>query len=136
MKIIIPFLLLFICVNIAQSQDLSKHHWENRLILLLTENLADENFTSQLNELENGLKGLEERNVLVYQVFQHKMKLGLAKDAEWTIATNLYKKYDKKDSPFEFYLIGLDGKIKLQDYNCVSIDKILDLIDSMPMRQN
>jgi hypothetical protein len=136
MKIIFPFLLLFLCVNTAQSQDLSKHHWENRLILLLTENLADEDFTSQLNELENGFKGLEERNVLVYQVFKHKMKLGLAKDAEWTTATNLYKKYDKEDSPFEFYLIGLDGKIKLHDYNCISIDKILDLIDSMSMRKN
>jgi hypothetical protein len=123
-------------VNTAQSQDLSKHHWENRLILLLTENLADENFTSQLKELEIGLKGLEERKVIVYQVFQHKMKLGLAKDAEWTAATNLYKKYDEKNSPFEFYLIGLDGKIKLQDNNCISIDKILNLIDSMPMRKN
>jgi len=129
MKIIFPFLLLFLCVNTAQSQDLSKHHWENRLILLLTENLEDENFTSQLKELETGLKGLEERNVIVYQIFKYKMKLGLAKDAEWTAATNLYKKYDKKNTPFEFYLIGLDGKIKLQDYNCISIDKILDLID-------
>ncbi len=136
MKIIFPFLLLFLWVNTAQSQDLSKHHWENRLILLLTENLEDENFTSQLKELETGLKGLQERKVIIYQIFQHKMKLGLAKDAEWTTATNLYKKYDKKNTPFEFYLIGLDGKIKLQDYNCISIDKILDLIDSMPMRKN
>lgn len=136
MKIIFPFLLLFLWVNTAQSQDLSKHHWENRLILLLTENLEDENFTSQLKELETGLKGLQERKVIIYQIFQHKMKLGLAKDAEWTTATNLYKKYDKKNTPFEFYLIGLDGKIKLQDYKCISIDKILDLIDSMPMRKN
>ncbi len=136
MKIIFQFLLLFLCVNAAQSQDLSKHHWENRLILLLTENLSDENFTSQLNELENGFKDLEERKLLVYQVFKHKMKLGLAKDAKWTAATNLYKKYDKEDSPFEFYLIGLDGKIKLQDNKCISIDKILDIIDSMPMRKN
>ena len=136
MKIIFQFLLLFLCVNTAQSQDLSKHHWENRLILLLTENLSDENFTSQLNELENGFKDLEERKLLVYQVFKHKMKFGLAKDAKWTAATNLYKKYDKEDSPFEFYLIGLDGKIKLQDNKCISIDKILDIIDSMPMRKN
>ena len=136
MKIIIPFLLFFLFMNTAQSQDLSEHHWENRLILLLTENLTDENFTNQLKELETGLKDLEERNVIVYQVFQHKMKLGLAKDTEWTTATNLYKKYDEKNSPFEFYLIGLDGEIKLQDYNCISIDKILDLIDSMLMRKN
>ncbi|WP_010227714.1 DUF4174 domain-containing protein [Gillisia marina] len=60
----------------SQSQDLSKHHWENRLILLLTDDLKDENFTSQLAELETGLKGLEERKVIVYQVFQHKMKMG------------------------------------------------------------
>lgn len=136
MKIIYSFLLLFLFVNTVQSQDLSRHHWENRLILLLTEDLADENFISQLKELENGLKSLEERKVLVYQVFQYKMKLGLAKDTEWTAATNLYKKYDKNGSPFEIYLIGLDGKIKLQDDNCISIDKILDLIDSMPMRKN
>ncbi len=136
MKIIVPFILLFLFVNTIQSQDLSKHHWENRLILLLTEDLENEDFTSQITELENGAKGLEERDVLVYRVYQHKMKLGLAKDADWTAATNLYKKFDKNGSPFEIYLIGLDGKIKLQDANCVSIDKILDLIDSMPMRKN
>lgn len=136
MKIIVPILLLFLYVQPVQSQDLSKHHWENRLILLLTEDLKDENFTSQLKELENGIKGLEERKVLVYSVFEHKMKMGLAKDADWTAATNLYKKFDTNDSPFEIYLIGLDGKIKLQDTNCVSINKILDLIDAMPMRKN
>jgi hypothetical protein len=118
------------------GKDLSKHHWENRLILLLTDDLEDENFTNQLKELESGLKDLEERKVLVYQVFQHKMKLGLDKDANWTAATNMYKKYNKKDSPFELYLIGLDGKIKLEDHTCISIDKILDLIDSMPMRKS
>ncbi len=136
MKIIVPFLLLFLFLQPVQSQDLSKHHWENRLILLLTEDLEDENFTSQLKELENGVKGLEERKVIVYRVFEHKMKLGLAKDTDWTAATNLYKKFDTNDSPFEIYLIGLNGKIKMQDTNCVSIDKILDLIDSMPMRKN
>lgn len=136
MKIIVPFLVLFLCLHSAQSQDLSKHHWENRLILLLTDDLKDENFTNQLKELESGLKALKERKVLVYQVYQHKMKLGLDKDANWTAATNLYEKYNKKDSPFELYLIGLDGKIKLQDPTCISIDKILDLIDSMPMRKS
>lgn len=135
MKIIVPFLILLFCFTTSQSQDLSKHHWENRLILLLTDDLEDENFINQLKELETGLKDLEERKVLIYQVFQHKMKLGLDKEAKWTAATNMYKKYDKEDSPFEFYLIGLDGKIKLQDPTCISIDKILDLIDSMPMRK-
>ena len=134
MKIIVPFLLLFLCICKVQSQDLSKHHWQDRLILLLTEDLKNDNFTSQLEELESGIKGLEERNVIVYQVYQHQMKLGFAKDAEWKVATNLYKKYDEKNTPFEFYLIGLDGKVKLQDTKCISIDKIVDLIDSMPLR--
>tara|TARA_R100000935_G_C2826657_1_gene162689 strand:+ start:1229 stop:1657 length:429 start_codon:yes stop_codon:yes gene_type:complete len=136
MKIIVPFILLLLFVNTIQSQDLSKHHWENRLILLLTEDLENKEFTSQIKELENGVKGLEERDVLVYRVYEHKMKLGLAKGSDWTAATNLYKKFDTNGTPFEIYLIGLDGKIKLQEYNCVSIDKIFDLIDSMPMRKN
>lgn len=122
-------------MNTAQSQDLSKHHWEDRLILLLTEDLTNEDFNDQLNELQSCLNELEDRKVIVYQVFQHKMKVGFEKDAQWKTATNLYKKYDEKDTPFEFYLIGLDGKIKLQDFRCVSVDKILDLIDSMPMRK-
>lgn len=120
----------------VQSQDLSKHHWEERLILLLTEDVDNENFKSQMLELESGAKALEDRKVLVYQVSKHKMKLGFSENAKWTAATNLYKKYDENGSPFEFYLIGLDGKVKLQDTNCVSIDKILDLIDTMPMRKN
>ena len=135
MKKFSAFLLLLLFMNTTQSQDLSKHHWEDRLILLLTEDLENEDFTNQLQELEMGLKELEDRKVVVYQVYQHQMKVGFAEGAQWTTATNLYKKYDEKDSPFEFYLIGLDGKIKLKDYNCVSLDKILDLIDSMPMRK-
>lgn len=133
MKIILPLFLLFLTMHTLQSQDLSKHHWENRIILLLTESLEDEDFLSQVRELETGRIALEERKVIVYQVFKHKMKKGLNKDAAWTAATNLYKKYDEKDSPFEFYLIGLDGKVKLQETGCVSLDKIIDLIDSMPM---
>ena len=136
MRTIFTLLLLFLFINSAKAQDLSKHHWEDRLILLLTEDLQNEDFTNQLQELKMGLKELEVRKVIVYQVFQHKMKVGFAEDAQWTTATNLYKKYDEKDSPFEFYLIGLDGKIKLKDYNCISLDKILDHIDSMPMRKN
>ena len=136
MKIIIPFLVLFLCLHSAQSQDLSKHHWENRLILLLTDDLTDENYTNQLKELQGGLNDLENRKVLIYHVFHHKMKLGLEKETNWTAATNLYKKFDTNNSPFEFYLIGLDGKIKLQDDNCISIDKIIDLIDSMSMRKS
>lgn len=135
MKKFSAFLLLLLFMNTTQSQDLSKHHWEDRLILLLTEDLENEDFNNQLQELEMGLKQLEDRKVVVYQVYQHQMKVGFAEGAQWTTATNLYKKYDEKDSPFEFYLIGLDGKIKLKDYNCVSLDKILDLIDSMPMRK-
>ncbi len=117
-------LVVFLFAITAQSQDLSKHHWENRLILLLTDDLKNENFTSQLDELETGIESLEEQKVIVYQVFQHKMKMGLTKQAKWTAATNLYKKYDKKNSPFEIYLIGLDGKIKLQDNRCISIGQI------------
>lgn len=94
MKIIVPFLILFLCVTTSQSQDLSKHHWENRLILLLTDDFKDENFTNQRQELERGLKDLEERKVLIYQVFKHKMKLGLDKNFKWTAATNMYKKYE------------------------------------------
>ena len=135
MKKFSAFLLLLLFMNTTQSQDLSKHHWEDRLILLLTEDLENEDFNNQLQELEMGLKELEDRKVVVYQVYQHQMKVGFAEGAQWTTATNLYKKYDEKDSPFEFYLIGMDGKIKLKDYNCVSLDKILDLIDSMPMRK-
>lgn len=133
MKIILPLLLLVLTINTIQSQDLSKHHWENRIILLLTESLENENFLSQIRELESGVFGLEERKVIVYQVFKYQMKKGLDQNTKWTAATNLYKKYDEKDSPFEFYLIGLDGRVKLQETGCVSLDKIFDLIDSMPM---
>lgn len=136
MKIIWPFLVVFLCANAVQSQDLSKHHWEERLILLLTEDVDNENFQSQMLELEAGAEALKDRKVLVYQVSKHKMKLGFSENAKWTAATNLYKKYDENGSPFEFYLIGLDGKVKLHKYECISLDKILNIIDKMPMRKS
>jgi len=40
------------------------------------------------------------------------------------------------DASIRGSLFGLDGKIKLQENRCISIDQILYLIDSMPMRKN
>ena len=117
----------------VNAQDLSKHQWKDRLVLIIAEEKT-EKFQQQLTELQKHQQGLKERKLVVYKILPEKYSTGFQEE-NWKSSTELYGKYKVKNSDFRVMLIGLDGGEKLEQTEVLSIEKLFNTIDSMPMRQ-
>ncbi len=117
------------------AQDLSKHQWKDRLVLIIAEDDDNEKFQKQLAELQNDQTGLKDRKLVIYQILPKKYNTGFKKKT-WENSTELYKKHKAEDSEFRVVLIGLDGGEKLVQTEVLSTKKLFNTIDSMPIRQS
>ena len=119
----------------VNAQDLKDFQWKNRLILVIAENKENQNFQKQLAELQKNQTGLSERKLIIYKILPDKFSLGLESET-WKKDSKLYQKYKTNDSDFQVLLLGLDGGIKLDQSEILSLKKLFDTIDSMPMRHS
>ncbi len=117
------------------AQDLSVHRWENRLLILLTEDTEDINYKKQLEELSNCREGITDRKLIVYQSTKDEFRKGLETVGEWKNSPDIYKKYKGNKPGFQILLIGLDGGVKIDQSEMISCEKLFGTIDSMPMRK-
>lgn len=133
LKIIV---LLFFAsqTSLCMSQEIESNTWENRVLLIITQDNHNTTFSNQIKELQANENGLSERKVKIYQVKKELFKLGL-KNSLWQKPSNLYKKFNKENVNFKVVLIGLDGGVKLSKTNFVSCKKLFSFIDIMPMRR-
>lgn len=116
------------------AQDISKHHWKDRLLLIITEDENNEKFQKQLTEIQKHVSGLKDRKLVIYQILPKKSSTGFQET--WKSSTELYKKYRSRDGDFRVILIGLDGGEKLVQTEVLSVQKLFNTIDNMPMRQS
>lgn len=136
MKYIKLILLLFFMNNYSENiaaQDFSTHKWENRLVLILTDNTDNEKYFNQVNELKNQPDGIKERKIVVYHITPEKFKVGLS-GGKWQKSETEYERYKKTNSQPEIILLGLDGGVKLRSEEFLSNQKLFETIDAMPMR--
>ncbi|WP_047548050.1 DUF4174 domain-containing protein [Psychroserpens sp. Hel_I_66] len=117
------------------AQDLQKHQWKNRLLLVLTDDINNQEFKTQIETLEKDINGLKERKLIIYQVIPQQHKTGFDNDDHWITSSNLYQDFKTKDKPFEIILIGLDGGDKLRQHTVLTTEKLFSIIDAMPMRR-
>ncbi len=117
------------------AQDLSVHRWENRLLILLTEDPEDILYKKQLEELSNCREGMEDRKLIIYHSTPDKFRKGLETKDEWHNSIDIYKKYKENKSGFQILLIGLDGGVKMDQSEMITCEKLFGTIDSMPMRK-
>jgi hypothetical protein len=132
-KIVILVIMILSTTGI-NAQDIESHKWENRLILILTDQADNENYLKQVEELKNHLDGVNERKILVYHITPESFKQGLM-DEKWQKAETDYALYKKSDTQPEIILIGLDGGIKLRVNEFLSAQKLFATVDAMPMRR-
>lgn len=116
------------------AQDLSKHNWKNRLIIILTNDAQNEIYKNQVAEFKDEKEGFDERKLVVYHAIPGKYKTGFD-NANWKKSTLLYERFKKSDSDFEVLLIGLDGGVKLRQNSLLTVQKLYSTIDVMPMRR-
>ncbi|WP_405206015.1 DUF4174 domain-containing protein [Aquimarina sp. LLG6339-5] len=132
MKIVV-FLLTLLPI-LSFSQDLDKHRWEDRLILVLADSYKNPKLVKQLEEFKNKSKSLEDRKLLVYQITPTSYQTGIHKNT-LTKSSAFYKKYNASNEDFKIILIGLDGGMKLKSNKVLLSTQIFDQIDQMPMRR-
>ncbi|MEO1261556.1 MAG: DUF4174 domain-containing protein [Bacteroidota bacterium] len=128
-------LFSFLFMKNASVQSLEKHQWNNRLILILTQQPKNDILKKQLTSFRAAHAGMNERKLLVYQITPEKYRTGTEEAINWQLSDKLFSKYKKGNNDFEILLIGLDGGIKLRQNKFLSTDQLFALIDSMPMRR-
>jgi hypothetical protein len=129
---------LFIAITLiafsSKSQQLEKHRWEKRLVLILTNDGNDTKIQDQLKEFRANEFGMKERKLLVYQITPDEYKEGM-EEGKWKKTKTVYEQYKMKDAQPEILLLGLDGGVKLRVAEFLSCKKLFAAIDVMPMRR-
>lgn len=121
--------------SITAAQNISKHQWKNRLVLILADDAESTMLKEQLNIFKANESGLEDRKLLVYQILPEQYKIGLNQKANWLPSGKLFQKYNSGRSVFEVILIGLDGGVKMKQSELLTIEDLFGTIDVMPMRR-
>ncbi|MFD2564846.1 DUF4174 domain-containing protein [Aquimarina rubra] len=125
--------LLTILPFLSFSQNINKHQWKDRLLLVISDSYQNSKFIKQLQEFEKHKELLKERKLIIYQITPSSYREGLGKN-ESTKSNSFYKKHNSSKKDFKIILIGLDGGIKMESFDFVSANKIFNQIDQMPMR--
>ena len=133
------FLLFQTCIfSSITAQELSKHKWKNRVLLIITTSNTNEQLKEQMVAIQKNAKDIEDRKLIVYSVTPETYTVLLSRKNTQTEFHNstLFKEIHSKNTPFEVLLIGLDGTEKLRQTEVLETEKLFTLIDGMPMRQS
>jgi hypothetical protein len=117
------------------AQNLSEYQWKNRVMLIITNDIDSKIYTSQIQEFSTNGEDFKERKLIVYTVLPKKHKLENSKENDWVTDSELYSNYNPSNKTFQVVLIGLDGRVKLQQNTVLTTTKLFSTIDSMPMRR-
>ena len=120
--------------TMLMGQDLEKHEWKSRLVLIHTHELESDNYQRQMSILGEEQAGLEERKLLVYTFWKDKYRVGFG-DTEWKKVDKGFSDWTNPDSGFEILLIGLAGGVKLRQDEAIDTETLFARIDAMPMRR-
>jgi hypothetical protein len=130
MKILLIFFILL--SHFSLGQNMEKHLWENRVLLIYSIDEKSQKLENQLTILREHKKKLLERKIVVYS-FTERYSFNFKN--KWENSEILYSKFNPKNEAFRVILIGLDGKIKLEQSTILSTEKLFTIIDGMPIRK-
>ncbi|TBN15608.1 DUF4174 domain-containing protein [Hyunsoonleella pacifica] len=121
--------LVFFLSHIMWSQNLDKHLWENRVIVISADKKNETRATEQFNILKTEKDRLTDRRLVVYKCIGDICKYyDFKKDAKVVLV-------DKKLTGFNVVLLGLDGGKKFNSNKVENANVFFNLIDKMPMRR-
>ncbi|WP_031443708.1 DUF4174 domain-containing protein [Arenibacter algicola] len=115
-------------INYAHGQDLNKHLWKNRVLLIMSQNENSKEYQDQIAEFYKFPRELKERKMLIYHVLPQRYTL--IKDPvdpeqnEWVSSSALFDKFAGKNVDFKVVLIGLDGGNKLEKNGLLSAEEL------------
>lgn len=128
------FTILYSSISLY-AQDFDSHLWKHRVLIINSDVLNPNEFEKQLESFRKNRKELNERKLIIYQIKNNKYKLGLGKDEHWKPFKAAFINQWKEFKQAGVTLIGLDGSVKLQFKNSITLKELFDTIDAMPMRR-
>ena len=132
-------LLSFLCCLKLHAQDLKTHQWENRILIVKTNDASSTKFQTQLKEFRQAAKEMIERKFVMYAIMEDEYTYinykSLTLNNVGKTSGKLAKTLNKKEE-FEVILIGLDGGIKLRETEVMIRTVLFNKVDSMPMRRS
>ncbi|HKK64120.1 MAG TPA: DUF4174 domain-containing protein [Bacteroidales bacterium] len=134
-KAIIILLMVLIVNGMVSAQDLKDHRWENRILLVYTENINSDLYSEQLNEFRVDKEGWDDRRMVLYSITSKSFSKGWEND-KWVPVNDKKERFFSGEKDFEVVLLGLDGNEKLRQDKLLTRKKLYRTIDAMPMRQS
>lgn len=131
MKSTFIILLVMIGIPTLSMAQLEQHRWQDRIILIFASSEEEQDFQEQWQDLQKETAGLEERDLVVYTIFEDQSPHNLTAAS----IKQLQKRYHSDQSPFKVLLIGKDGGVKAQQNSPIPGADFFALIDGMPMRR-
>ena len=130
-------LILYAFSSMAQQNLLSKYKWENRILIIYSNDVDDHEIREQKKKYELQKSEYNERDLLVFQLSDNNFQ-NLSNQLSQGVNISSLKEYlsIEKSDRFKVILIGKDGGIKLESEQLLSNQKIFATIDAMPMRRN
>lgn len=136
MKLFYLLLIVLLMNSLSmQAQGLDEYRWKNRIILIFTPSETNESFQQQLQELMLEKEGLEDRDLLVFQITGNAGKHPENGRLTAKEASMLRNKFKVETEQFTSILVGKDGGEKQRWSQPVKAIQFFGLIDTMPMRQ-
>jgi|GEM_PF-1327235 len=114
-----------------QRINLARYRWKSRVLIVFGPHAEDERFLTQMEELADRAKDLKSRDVVVLPVLA-RGKAGVATRRDGAILRELFAAEPRH---FRVVLIGKDGSVKLREEFPLDANRLFDVIDAMPMRQ-
>lgn len=133
MKIILVFICFLSSTLNFYGQSLKKHEWKNRVLLIVSSEKNNQLLSQQIEILKKESNGLQERKLVVYSIFKTYYTYNFQSKKQKS--TDLYHQFNPKNQKFKIVIIGLDGGVKLNQTDFLSVEKLFTLIDGMPMRR-
>ena len=119
----------------TRSQGLEKFQWENRILILLSEDINSDEMQGQLRLFEGQENELEARKLLIVLVSPAELSTMPESTYPGLSPGKIYDRFKQSDARLEHVLIGLDGGKKLQGELAISTKQLYAVIDAMPMRR-
>ena len=126
--------LSFLFSGSGHAQDLRPLRWQNRVLLLYTDNLMHPQYQKMEEALLMEEKEVDARKLVVYTILGQKVSRGLPAKT-WQDDLPLREASQNLGKGFGLELIGLDGGVKYRSTSAVSLQELWALIDGMPMRR-
>ena len=136
------FLIMMGCASFVQlkAQNLEKHTWKNRILVIKTSDSASAIYQEQIKEFRDAAEELKVRKFVFYKITGDHFELmdftNPASNESGKITGKPVGMTLTEKENFEVILIGLDGGIKLQQTDLLRKEALFSIVDAMPMRRS